>query len=105
MGNAINPENVLDCATHDLISNELSLTSSSFRKVAKGGKNGSKASSGSGKGSNGWYKVRSGDTLEKIARRNGTTITQLCKLNGISRNKVLHPGDKLRVSGKSKKKR
>ncbi len=105
MGNAINPENVLDCATHDLISNELSLTSSSFRKVAKGGKNGSKASSGSGKGSNGWYKVRSGDTLGKIARRNGTTITQLCKLNGISRNKVLHPGDKLRVSGKSKKKR
>ncbi len=104
MGNAINPEDVLDCSTHDLINDELSLTSSSFRKVAKGGKSNSRVSSRSGKASNGWYRVRSGDTLEKIARRNGTTITQLCKLNGISRNKVLHPGDKLRVSGKSKKK-
>ena len=103
MGNAINPENVLDCNTHDLICDELSLTSSSFRKEAKG-RAGSRASSGSGKSSNGWYRVRSGDTLEKIARRNGTTIKQLCKLNGISRNKVLHPGDKLRVSGKKKKK-
>ncbi len=104
MGNAINPENVLDCSTHDLVSNELSLTSSSFRKVAKGGKGGSRASSGTGKAAaSGWYRVRQGDTLEKIARRNGTTINQLCKLNGISRNKVLHPGDKLRVSGKSKK--
>ncbi len=104
MGNAINPENVLDCSTHDLVSDELSLTSSSFRKVAKG-KEG-RVSSGGGKASgNGWYRVRSGDTLEKIARRNGTTINQLCKLNGISRNKVLHPGDKLRVSGKAKKKK
>lgn len=105
MGNAINPENVLDCTTHDLINDDLSLTSSSFRKVAKGGKSNSRTSSGSGKASSGWYRVRQGDTLEKIARRNGTTINQLCKLNGISRNKVLHPGDKLRVSGKSKKKK
>ena len=104
MGNALNPEDVLDCSTHDLFNDELSLTSSSFRKVAKGGKAGSKTSSGSGKASNGWYRVRSGDTLEKIARRNGTTVTQLCKLNGISRNKILHPGDKLRVSGKATKK-
>lgn len=96
MGNALNPENVLDCASHDLISDELSLTSSSFRKVSKNGR----GASGSGKSSGGWYRVRQGDTLEKIARRNGTSITQLCKLNGISRNKTLHPGEKLRVTGK-----
>ncbi|MBR1549536.1 MAG: peptidoglycan DD-metalloendopeptidase family protein [Bacteroidales bacterium] len=100
MGNALNPENVVDCATHDLINDELSLTPSSFRKTAKG-KSGSKASSSGGSSSGGWYRVRQGDTLEKIARRNGTTINQLCKLNGISRNKVLHPGDRLRVSGKA----
>lgn len=96
MGNAINPENVIDCSTHDLISDELTLTSSSFRKVAKSSKGGSGYSGGGSE----WYRVRSGDTLEKIARRNGTTITQLCRLNGISRNKVLHPGDRLKVSGK-----
>ena len=95
MGNAINPENVIDCSTHDLISDQLSLTSSSFRKVAKGGKGGK-----GGEGSGGtWYRVRQGDTLEKIARRNGTTVKRLCQLNGIKQNKILHPGDKLKVSG------
>ena len=98
MGNALNPEHVVDCSTHDLINDELSLTPSSFRKV--GNSKGRSSSSGKVSGS-GWYRVRSGDTLEKIARRNGTTINQLCKLNGISRNKVLHPGDRLRVSGKA----
>lgn len=98
MGNALNPEHVVDCSTHDLINDELSLTPSSFRKV--GNSKGRSSSSGKASGS-GWYRVRSGDTLEKIARRNGTTINQLCKLNGISRNKVLHPGDRLRVSGKA----
>ena len=94
MGNAINPENVLDCSTHDLISDRLELTSNSFRKVAKGGKGG-----GTGTASGGWYRVRQGDTLEKIARRNGTTVRRLCQLNGIKETKILHPGDRLRVSG------
>lgn len=104
MGNAINPEDVLNCSTHDLLVDNLTLTSASFRKAAKV-REGSKASSRrSGKTSgSGWYRVRQGDTLAKIASRNGTTIKQLCKLNGISRNKVLHPGEKLRVSGKTKR--
>lgn len=99
MGNAINPEDVLDCATHDLVSDVLSLTPNSFRKVAKN-RRGSGGSTGTASAS-GWYRVRSGDTLEKIARRNGTTIRQLCQLNGIKETKTLHPGDKLRVSGKA----
>lgn len=99
MGNALNPEDVLDCTTHDLINDELTITSSSFRKVGKG-KHGN---GGTGKASGGWYRVRQGDTLEKIARRNGTTVNQLCKLNGISRNKTLHPGDQLRVNGSASK--
>ena len=85
----------MNCSTHDLISDELSLTPNSFRKTATRNKVRGNAGSSSG----GWYRVRQGDTLEKIARRNGTTITQLCRLNGISENKVLHPGDRLRVSG------
>lgn len=94
MGNAMNPEDVLDCSTHDLISKRLELTPSSFRKQRKGGGSSTgKASSG------GWYRVRKGDTLEKIARRNGTTVKRICQLNGISANKVLHPGERLKVSG------
>ena len=99
MGNAINPEDVLDCATHDLINDRLELTSSSFRKVAKGGKGGGTTGASSG----GWYRVRQGDTLEKIARRNGTTVNRLCQLNGIKPTKILHPGDRLRVSGSASK--
>jgi murein DD-endopeptidase MepM/ murein hydrolase activator NlpD len=96
-GNALNPENVIDCETHDLINDELVITSDSFRKVAKHGRGSRVKSSGSGSG--GWYRVRSGDTLEKIARRNGTTVRKLCQLNGIKETKTLHPGDRLRVSG------
>ena len=94
MGNAVNPEDVLDCATHDLVSQRLELTSSSFRKKGKGG-----GSVGSGKATGGWYRVRSGDTLEKIARRNGISLKRLCQLNGISQSKVIHPGDRLKVTG------
>lgn len=98
MGNAINPEDVLDCSTHNLINNHLELTSSSFRKVGKASRKG-----GSTKGGDGWYRVRQGDTLEKIARRNGTTVQKLCQLNGIRQSKVLHPGDRLRVTGSSQR--
>jgi murein DD-endopeptidase MepM/ murein hydrolase activator NlpD len=41
--------------------------------------------------------VKKGDTLERIARRNHTTITALCKKNGIKTTKVLKLGQKLRV--------
>ena len=40
MGNAMNPEDVLDCTTHGLVSRTLTLGPNSFRKVAKGGKGG-----------------------------------------------------------------
>lgn len=44
-----------------------------------------------------YYKVRSGDTLSKIAARNGTTVKKLCKLNGIKETTILQIGKRLRV--------
>ena len=44
------------------------------------------------------YKVRSGDTLSKIAKKYGITIDRLCRLNNISRNKTLRPGQILKCS-------
>lgn len=44
-----------------------------------------------------YYKVRSGDTLSKIAARNGTTVKKLCQLNGIKETTILQIGKKLRV--------
>lgn len=45
-----------------------------------------------------YYKIKKGDTLEKIAKRNGTTIAKLCKLNGLTKRTVLRVGKVLRCS-------
>lgn len=44
-----------------------------------------------------YYKIRKGDTLGGIAAKYGTTVSKLCKLNGISSKKVLSIGHTLRV--------
>lgn len=44
-----------------------------------------------------YHRVRSGNTLSHIAAKYGTTVTTLCRLNGISRNKILQIGERLRV--------
>ena len=43
------------------------------------------------------YTVRRGDTLSAIARKYGTSVSAICKLNNISANKVLKVGDTLIV--------
>ncbi|MGL4851204.1 MAG: peptidoglycan DD-metalloendopeptidase family protein [Phocaeicola sp.] len=45
-----------------------------------------------------YHKVVSGDTLERIAKRNGTTIDALCKLNQITRRTTLRLGQVIRCS-------
>ena len=44
-----------------------------------------------------YHKVKKGDTLGGIARKYGTTVNAICKLNGISSKKVLQIGQRLRV--------
>ncbi len=44
-----------------------------------------------------YYTVRSGDTLGKIAKKNGTSVKALCRLNGIKETTTLQIGRKLRV--------
>ncbi len=43
------------------------------------------------------HTVRRGDTLSKIARRYGTSVNQLCRLNGISSRSTLRVGQRLKV--------
>ena len=49
------------------------------------------------KGGSTTYKVKRGDSLGKIAAKHGTTISKICKLNGIGRNDVLREGQKLQL--------
>lgn len=43
------------------------------------------------------HKVRSGDTLGKIAIQYGTTVSKLCSLNGIKSTDIIHIGQVLKV--------
>ena len=44
-----------------------------------------------------WYTIKSGDTLGRIAINNNTTVSELCRLNGITRTTTLKIGRKIRV--------
>jgi membrane-bound lytic murein transglycosylase D len=44
------------------------------------------------------YKVRSGDTLSRIAQVFGVTVTDLVSWNGISKHSTLRPGQNLTVN-------
>lgn len=43
------------------------------------------------------YTVRKGDSLSRIASRNGVTVKQLCRLNGLTTTSKIRPGQKLRL--------
>lgn len=45
-----------------------------------------------------YHRIKSGDTLNVIARRYGTTVQKLCELNGITKTTVLRLGRTLRCS-------
>jgi membrane-bound lytic murein transglycosylase D len=45
-----------------------------------------------------FYKVKSGDNLAKIAKRNDITLAQLRKWNKIGDSDVIQPGQKLKIS-------
>lgn len=43
------------------------------------------------------HKVRNGDNLWSIARKYGTSVNKLCKLNGLTQNDVIHIGQVIRI--------
>ncbi|MGZ3920454.1 MAG: peptidoglycan DD-metalloendopeptidase family protein [Bacteroidia bacterium] len=50
-----------------------------------------------GKAVKGFYKIRKGDTLGAIARRNHTTVKALCKKNGLKPTSKLQAGKRLKI--------
>ena len=45
------------------------------------------------------YKIKSGDTLSQIAKDNGTTVSELASLNGISNPNLIYAGQTIKLSG------
>ena len=48
-----------------------------------------------------YHNVRPGETLYRIAKRYGISVRELCRLNNISPNQAIHPGQKLLVPSES----
>ena len=67
---------------------EIKANQNSDNSKAQNNNNGTKAR---------YHKIRKGDTLYKLARRNGTTVNVLCELNGISSSEKLHIGQRIRI--------
>lgn len=88
LGIPINPASMFDFEKQDIVADTYTFhkhkSSSSQRQTA------------SGEGL--FYKVKKGDTLSKIASRQGVSVSRLCKLNRISTRTVLRPGQVLRCS-------
>lgn len=101
-GEPLNPNELISFVDQRLIADTVEITGKSFEfynncsngKYAVRGKGslGSKSAGGVR-----FYAVRKGDTLYSIARKNGTTPTQICKLNRLKSSTVLHVGTKIRL--------
>ena len=113
LGNPINPRDAIDFGTGKILDKTLVLTKDNFRyqnakysrkskgkyysKSKKGkGKKGKVVRTSKGKGKGTTITVRKGDTLGAIARRYGTTVSKIQKLNGL-RGTMIRAGQKLRV--------
>ena len=109
MGQAFDPERIFDFESGTLRSEEFVLKKHYFNINSHYGQTDEQSLAASKKkptdpqstkskqGKKIYYTVRKGDTLTKIANRHGTTVSNICKLNGIRANKALRVGQKLRV--------
>ena len=82
LGEPIDPNDIIDYEDGRLKMNEIALSDKNFSYLKEIRKRK-------------YYKVKSGDSLSRIAVRNGVTISKLCSLNGISRNSVLQIGQSI----------
>ncbi len=106
MGQAFDPERIFDFESGKIRSDSLTLYKHYFSINSHYGMTDQQSlaaskkapqSSSKGSGSSQYYKVKKGDTLDKIARRNGTTVKRLCQLNGLKQTSTLKIGQRLRV--------
>lgn len=83
-GNAIDPEHFFDFQKNLLKDDKCQITSQQFEYLKKARQVM-------------YHRVRSGETLSRIARKYRVPVTRICKLNRISTRTVLRAGRKLRI--------
>ena len=92
LGNAINPIYMFDFPKQDIVADTYT-----FRK-AKGVKRAGSHDTQVADGAIRYHKVKSGDTLSRIAKLRGVSVSTLCKLNRIKPTTTLRIGQVLRCS-------
>lgn len=97
LGDAFDPGRVLSFSEGKLLHNEIHIerTWFAYQNPALLAQTRAKAAGKAGPGS--YHVIRSGDTLGHIAAQYNTTITELCRINGLSRSTVLQLGARIRV--------
>ncbi|MDE6321778.1 MAG: peptidoglycan DD-metalloendopeptidase family protein [Muribaculaceae bacterium] len=112
MGYAINPSAIFDFANQTVHTDEYVFNKNTYTEArnfdpkanqehqqrfmqeqAKNQKNNGTAKSKGAKS----YKVKKGDSLSRIATRNGVSVRQICKLNGLNTNSKLKIGQTIRL--------
>lgn len=93
LGVSINPALMFDFEKQDIVADAYAFK---YNKQTK--KTVSDVMVADGNGVVRYHKVRSGDTLSKIAAQKGVSIDTLCRLNRITRKTILRPGQVLRCS-------
>jgi len=85
----IDPSEVFDLENGELKAKTFDIHKGTFEAIAK-----ARAEATARK----YHTVRSGDTLSAIARRYGTSVNTLCRLNGIKATSVIRVGQRIRYN-------
>lgn len=83
-GEPINPETIIDWESGKLLTDVLEISKEDFTYLKE-------------VRSKKYHTIRSGDTLSGIARRYGTSVNTLCRLNGMGSNSTIYAGRRIRV--------
>lgn len=102
LGTPMNPRKVIDFDKFKLLNDTLFITNRTFDKTRsttyQKKTSGNKTSyNNTYKGSGSYHYVKKGDTLGHIASKYGTSVSTLCKLNGLSQKSLLQIGQKIRI--------
>jgi LysM repeat protein len=106
-GKAFNPKQMINFETFSLVSDTFTVTKSTYGlsrdylpgtsskdEITEDGIDKTKAKSSKSKK---FHTIKSGDTLSALSRKYGTSVKQICSINGIKPTKKLQLGTKLRV--------
>lgn len=93
LGQAINPALLFNFEKQDIVADSYLFMKGNNRYPRK-----SQAGTLVSNGDAQYYKVRKGDSLSRISKKTGVSISRLCKLNGITTKTTLRPNQVLKCS-------